>query len=135
MRGDTSKSEFKYVFCLKSILTLSSKPTAGSICCCSSCCLGYATEVCKLVIRSRQPGRHRAEALAGLLVLAISQQSSLQSFFSITATERQSDVRSLCDLPARTVLHNGLCSLSFAYVCVADRGQMLDPHKNCPHTP
>lgn len=44
-------------------------------------------------------------------------------------------MRSLCDLPARTVLHNGLCSLSFAYVCVADRGQMLDPHKNCPHTP
>lgn len=95
----------------KSALThISSLQYKLNLCC--RCCQGYAIEVCNLVIRSRLPGRHRAEA--GLLVgLSPSRVASSHSSVSLLERETGSDGRSLCDVPVCTVLHN-----VFLFLCV-----------------
>lgn len=75
-----------------------------------------SVEVCNLVIRSRLPGRHRAEAR---LVLALSQQSSLQSFISITARQRQRVMWGVC-----VMCLCALCCTTVSFACSAE-------YKNC----
>lgn len=83
--------------------------------CCCRCCQGYAIEVCNLVIRSRLPGRHRAEA--GLLcwfLLSPSRVAPSHSSVSLLQRDREWWKKSVWCVCVHCVAQ---LSLSFIFFC------------------